>query len=424
MGQHRVLPNGKWIAFQNDAGQPRNAMIVTGVMIFASMLLRELNVVATAVTMFFLITYAMLNVVVIIEQRLGLISFRPKFTVHWLIPYLGLGGSLFAMFIINPTVSLISWSVVIFVYGLLSQLKLESQFEDVRSGLFTSFAEWAAKHTADTAHEQERSWKPNMLVPVTDAVNVQGSFSIIKDIAHPRGSAVLMGIGDQDFHAERKQLDYISGSFKKANVFSSVIMMQTDVFGDGVNFGNQALKGSYFRPNVIFLNMLEDEKAINDYPSIIREAERLNLGVVLYMPHRKAMLGQKQIVNIWIRNRAPEWDLKDTNKLPNLSLLIAYKLKQNWNCITRVIMVIEKEEQRQRAELFIHDLIDKSRLPIDEVHILVSEVPAAYSEAPIADVNMFGLFDEFDAKAYRDMTEKTKTSCLFVMNSGHENIFA
>lgn len=424
MGQHRVLPKGKWIAFQDDAGQPRNAMIVTGIMIFASMLLRELNVVATAVTMFFLITYAMLNVVVIIEQRLGLISFRPKFTVHWLIPYLGLGGSLFAMFIINPTVSLISWSVVIFVYGLLSQLKLESQFEDVRSGLFTSFAEWAAKHTADTAHEQERSWKPNMLVPVTDAVNVQGSFSIIKDIAHPRGSAVLMGIGDQDFHAERKKLDYISGSFKKANVFSSVIMMQTDAFGDGVNFGNQALKGSYFRPNVIFLNMLEDEKAINDYPSIIREAQRLNLGVVLYMPHRKAMLGQKQIVNIWIRNRAPEWDLKDTHKLPNLSLLVAYKLKQNWNCITRIIMVIEKEEQRKPAEVFIHDLIDKSRLPIDEVHILVSEVPAAYSEAPIADVNMFGLFDEFDAQAYRGMTEKTKTSCLFVMNSGHENIFA
>lgn len=424
MGHHRVLPKGKWIAYQNDAGQPRNAMIVTGAMIFISMLLRDLNAVATAVTMFFLITYAMLNIVVIIEQRLSLISFRPKFTVHWLIPYLGLGGSLFAMFIINPTVSLISWSMVFVVYGLLSQLKLESQFEDVRSGLFTSFAEWAAKHTADTAHEQERSWKPNMLVPVTEAVNVQGSFSIIKDIAHPRGSAVLMGVGKQDPVTQRKKLNFISGSFKKANVFSSVIMMETSDFGDGVNFSNQALKGSYFRPNIIFLNMLEEQEAIQDYPRIIAEARRLNLGVILYMPHHKAMLGQKQIVNIWIRNRAPEWDLKDTHKLPNLGLLIAYKLKQNWHSVTRIIMVIDKESERAQASSFIDNLIDKSRLPIDEVHIMQGDVSMAFSQAPIADVNMFGMFDEFDYEVYKGMTIKTKTSCLFVMDSGHENIFA
>ena len=117
MGQHKVLPKGEWIEFQNKAGQPRNAMIVTGVMIFLSMLLRDLNAVAPLVTMFFLITYAMLNIVVIIEQQLGLISFRPKFTVHWIIPWIGLAGSLFAMFIINPTISLVSWALVFVVYS-------------------------------------------------------------------------------------------------------------------------------------------------------------------------------------------------------------------------------------------------------------------------------------------------------------------
>ncbi len=100
MGQHRVLPQGKWLAFQNAKGQPRNAMIVTGLMIFLAMLLRDLNTIAPLVTMFFLITYAMLNVVVIIEQRLGLISFRPLFKVHKIIPWLGLVSSVVAMFII------------------------------------------------------------------------------------------------------------------------------------------------------------------------------------------------------------------------------------------------------------------------------------------------------------------------------------
>jgi solute carrier family 12 sodium/potassium/chloride transporter 2 len=83
MGQHRVLPGGKWLGAIDKTGQPRNAMIVTGSLVFLSMLLRDLNAVAPLVTMFFLITYAMLNVVVIIEQNLGLISFRPMFALGW-----------------------------------------------------------------------------------------------------------------------------------------------------------------------------------------------------------------------------------------------------------------------------------------------------------------------------------------------------
>lgn len=424
MGQHRVLPKGEWLEFQNKGGQPRNAMIITGIMIFLTMLLRDLNAVAPLVTMFFLITYAMLNIVVIIEQRLGLISFRPKFTVHWLVPWLGLGGSLFAMFIINPTISLVSWALVFVVYGVLSRRKLKSQFEDVRSGLFTSFAEWAAKQTADKAHEQERSWKPNILVPVTEAVNVQGAFSIIKDIAYPRGAAVLMGVGNKGSVEERKKLDYISESFKKDSLFSSVIVMKTANFADGVNFGNQALGGSFFRPNIIFLNMLEKEDVINDYPKIIAEAKRLELGVVLYMPHVRAMLGQKQIVNIWIKNRAPDWSLKDVRNNPNLSLLIAYKLQKNWNCLTRILMVIDEDTQKERAEEFIETLIDKSRLPINEVHIFSGQFGEAYVKAPLADVNIFGIFEEFNYEVYNDMTLKANTTCMFVMNSGHENIFA
>ena len=194
MGEHHVLPMSKWLSKQNITGQPQNAMIVTGIMIFLTMLLRDLNAIAPLVTMFFLITYAMLNVVVIIEQSLGLISFRPIFKVPRYVPWIGLVGSVMAMFIINPTISLISVSVVMVVYFVLTRIHLETPFEDVRSGLFSSFAEWAVKHTAALSHKKERAWKPNMLVPVTDAAVVQGGFTFIRDIAWPQGSATLMGI--------------------------------------------------------------------------------------------------------------------------------------------------------------------------------------------------------------------------------------
>ena len=424
MGQHHVLPKSNWLKVQDKSGQPRNAMLITGVLIFVSMLLRDLNAVAPLVTMFFLITYAMLNVVVIIEQRLGLISFRPTFEVPRFVPWVGLVGSLFAMFIINPTVSWMSWALMLMVYMLLNRKKLPTQFEDVRSGLFTSFAEWAAKRTAENAHKEERSWKPNLLVPVTNSATLQGSFSIIKDIAYPKGSAVLMGVGERGSAKERRKLEYVARSFQKAGVYSSTIVMRTPRFADGVNFGNQALMGAFFRPNIIFLNMLEKDKAIADFPLIIQEAKRLELGVILYLPHAQAMLGQKQTVNVWIKSRSPDWDIFAEDFNPNLALLTAYKLQKNWNAHVRLLTIIEDKEEKLEAKIFLQELINHARLPINETVVMSGKFNERIGEAPIADINIFGLSDNADFAQYQALSEQLSTTCFYVKNSGHENIFA
>ncbi len=425
MGEHRVLPKGEWLEYQNKLGQPRNAMIVTGIMIFLTMLLRDLNAVAPLVTMFFLITYAMLNVVVIIEQRLGLISFRPSFTVPRIIPWIGLIGSVLAMFIINPTISLVSWSLVVFVYGILSRRHLETKFEDVRSGLFTSFSEWAAKHTAGSGHKQERAWKPNLLVPVSDSSTVQGSFSFIKDLAYPRGSAFLMGIGT-GVRAKRlkERLGMISDAFRRDDVFSSTSVMKTERFADGVNYGNQALNGAFFRPNIVFLNMVEKKAVVEDYPEVIEEAKRLEIGVLLYMIHPRAMLGQKQNINLWIRNRGPEWDINDGRRNPNLSMLIAYKLMKNWGANIRLITVIDKSEELPKAKAFLQQLLELARLPIHETIVKGGKFAEEFADAPMADLNILGISPGKPVDSYKELALKVNTSCLFVLDSGHENVFA
>ena len=426
MGQHRVLPKGGWLAFQDELGQPRNAMIVTGILIFTTMLLRDLNAIAPLVTMFFLVTYAMLNIVVIIEQNLGLISFRPVFKVPRFVPWIGLTSSLFAMFIINPTISLVSWALMFVVYGILSRSDLETPFEDVRSGLFSSFSEWAAKHTAALTHKQERSWKPNLLVPCTDASAVQGSFTLIKDIAYSKGSATLMGIskkvGDKDKLLER--LNDIAGAFRRSGVYSSTSLMKTDSFAEGVNFGNQALTSAFFKPNIIFLTMNESEKAVNDFPSIIKEARDLDIGVMLFVLHPKALLGQRQKINLWIDDRMGHWNIdKDVGNI-DLAILIAFKLMQNWQADIRFISVINEEVDRARAEQFLKDIIDLARLPINDTMTLDGDLDQLVLSGPYADVNIFALSEDIQLDYYKGMIDKTNSSCLFIQDSGQENILA
>lgn len=425
MGKHGVLPGSQWLGHTDNTGQPRNAMFITGAMVFLAMLLRDLNAIAPLVTLFFLITYAMLNVVVIIEQKLGLISFRPIFPVPRWIPWVGLITSIFAMFIINPTLSLISVVVVFTVYGILTQKKLVTPFEDVRSGLFISFAEWAAKHTSQITHRQERAWKPNLLIPVTNQHSVKGVFYFLQNIAFPKGSIKLLGINSDNTDTKFNQkIDELSNAFQHRGVFSSWTVIRTDEFANGVNFANQAYRGSFFRPNIVFLNMLDRASHENDFLDIIAESTRLKVGVMVYFQHPESGLGQRQVINIWIRNRAPYWKISwDIGNL-DLSILVAYKLKKNWTAKIRLVTVVDNKEQEMQAANFMTKLIDLARLPKTETLVQVGKFDEFIVNPPDADLNIFGLVDKPDFEFMENMVEKTQTTCLFIRDSGMENILA
>jgi amino acid transporter len=425
MGEHRVLPYSKFLSGQSANGQPRNAMIVTGVLIFITMLLRNINAVAPLVTLFFLVTYAMINIVVIIEQRLGLISYRPLFNVHKWIPWLGLVSSVFAMFIINPSISLITILIVFVVYWYLSKQNLETPFEDVRSGLFVSFAEWAAKHTWGMKSMQQRAWKPNLMVPVRDIVGLKGNFQFLRNIARPKGSIKLLGIEPFDEDSKLvKELDALSESFRNKGVFSSWTVINTDEFTKGVNYGNQALRGAFFRPNIIFLNLQDHDDFETEIRPVIKESIRLEIGILLFAAHPTASLGQRNTINVWVRDRKDNWSLGwDIGNL-DLSTLIAYKLKKNWDAKIRLITVIDDEKERENAVQFLNSLITLARLPKTLTEVHVGNFKSIVKDVGSADINIFGMEENLSHGFIKEMTISTNSSCLFVKDSGHESILA
>lgn len=175
-------------------GEPRNAMYLTGALVLAALMLRDLNSVASLITLFFLITYPMINVVVLIEQRLGLVSFRPLFKIPTAVPLVGAIGCLGAMSAINPGLGVLAIFAVLGFYAFLVRRQLEAPFGDVRSGLFVAMAEWAAKHVQTMEGGDERAWKPNQLVPVSAATELRGDFRLLHGISAPQGSIKAIGL--------------------------------------------------------------------------------------------------------------------------------------------------------------------------------------------------------------------------------------
>ncbi|MGB5404571.1 MAG: Na-K-Cl cotransporter, partial [Robiginitalea sp.] len=145
---------------------------------------------------------------------------------------------------------------------------------------------------------------------------------------------------------------------------------------------------------------------------------------LLYFLHPIALLGQRNIINVWVSDRKTKWDLGwDIGNL-DLSILVAYKLKMNWGARIRLITVINNPEEAEKAQDFLNLLINLARLPETLTEVVVGDFNTVITQAPGADLNIFGMDDDLKFNFVREMSAKTKSTCLFVKDSGHESILA
>ncbi len=422
---HKLLPAAHWLSRRRGDGEPRNAWLITAIIAFFALVVRDLNAIAPLITMFFLITYMMINLVVFFEQTLDLVSFRPLLRVPRLVSAAGFLGSLFAMFIISPTFSLVALALVVGAYVLMVRRSFDAPYGDLRSGMFVTLAEWAAKRVNELPQEQERAWKPNLLVAVQDTRQLRGAFLFIRDLVVPRGSVKMVGIHpeDNDEHFA-DDLDRLAANFRSHQVFADWVTMSAPDFTTGIITGIQNARGHFPRPNIVFLQMPEELETTPDYLKIVERASAREMGTILYAHHPQADLGRRQTVNIWLRDRTPDWSISmDIGNL-DLSILIAYKLRRNWNAQLRLIMVVEDEAQQERARQFLEQLLTLARIPNAEIVINTGQFTEQMAQAPQADLNIFGMISNPDLDFARRMMEKTDSSCIFVRDSGQESALA
>lgn len=425
MAAHDVVPFGPVLAQETASGEPRTAMYVTGLIGIGTLIFglsgNGLNKIAPLMTMFFLITYAVLNTVVLLEQSLGLTSFRPLFRTPRLVPLIGLVGSVFAMYLINPTFSLIATIVILVLYEYLSRQQLTAPWSDVRSGMFVTVAEWAAKRVLNLPSGQDRAWKPSLLVPVQSAAALRYSYRFLEAITQPNGSLHIMGGYQSGQREQMEGLQAYERAFANDGIFARVALLETRRFRNTLQTAMEMSTSAFFRPNTLFLPVLADadEKKMQD---IIDRAAENQLGVILYLDNPNTALGREQIINVWIREQSPNWQIG--LRLPNLdlSLLLAYQLARNWRGRINLITVVTDEAELSNAEQYLRQLMDLGRMPAGTQPIFaVGTLDSFLDQAPQADINIFGLQEHVNLAFMRRMMEQTESSCIFVRDSGYES---
>ena len=431
LAEHDIVPQSSYFKEVTENEEPRRAMLATGLLVAAAMLLGGLNPVAKLITMFFLLIYLTINAVVAIEQGLGLPAFRPTFEIPRWVPTLGIACCTLALFIISPTFALLALGVVVGLYIYLASRRLQTPWQTVRSSIFVSLADWASKRVARVADEpNERAWKPDLLVPVTSRSQLDGVFRFLRLLAEPKGSLKIIGVrtgSDKERGADTRDdlstIPNITRSFQDRELMATSSFIEAPSLVSGVGMSSSVLRGSAFRPNILFgLAHRLDEDTLQAFVDI---AARDEMGVALLFEHPEAAFGQEQRVNIWASDQSPEWELG--LRLPNLdlSVLLGHQIQRQWKGSLRLLTTCREIEEVENARAYLRRLVEDARLP---KHTQKWVESGAFTdtllEAPEADINVLGLAEKVNYELLQEIVRKTRSSCLFVRDSGRESALA
>ena len=424
IAQKNILPFSDRLKKRDRRGEPAGAIFLTGVIVFIALLSRELNLIAPLITLFFLITYMMINLVVLIEQSLSLPSFRPTFSIPIIIPLLGSVLCLFVMFVVNPVFSLISIITVFFIYAYLMRKHLNYSGGYARSGLFTALAKWATERSASLSRDYEpRSWQPDLLVPVRQPRELLSSFRLLYAITHPKGSLKILGIGTGNTLLRMKtELPQAVGKMKKAGDSINFSFIESDQFDQSVRIGIQALDAAYFKPNSVFLRLDSRVSDFTPYEHLIREQVREKRGVLLYMPFAQVGLGLEKTINLWLRNVPEDWETRRELGNNDLAVLMAILLEENWKARLNVIAVLTQEHTTGQGQIFLNHLKESARLPKSVVVYLVREnTPRLWEKVPQADLSIASFSVDDPLENLFSIVKRHRSSFLFTADSGREN---
>ena len=424
LGDKRILPKSKFLSKTNAKGEPFNAMIITAVIVIFGLSLRDLNTVAPLITMFFMITYAMVNIVALIEQSLSLPSFRPTLKIPVIIPVIGAFGSLTVMFIINAAVALTALILIVVFYFYLVKKKLISEAGDSRSGLFTALAEWSTKKTTELSPKREvRSWRPDLLIPVTAPKDIRSSFKLIESIVEPKGSIKILAVKNFDKDIDDKLnmfLPEVKNRFKEKNIATNHTFVSGTNLTESLKISMQALNAAFFKPNTLFLSVGTNDKLHRSYENLIEVAKLNNYGVLLYVPFENVGLSLEKDITLWLKDFPKNWKTNFDIGNNDLAILVSLMLQKNWHGNLHVKVCLNDFNLKNDDTLgLLNDLV---RFPmnskIDPYDLSDENELLKYNTS---DINVMPLYQDITIEELIKSVEITRTSALFCLDSTNEN---
>jgi amino acid transporter len=363
--------------FAKGAGEtnnPRRGILLTTGIALITIGLGQLNLVAQVVSMFFLISYGLLNYATYYEVAAGSTSFRPRFC--FFNKYLSLAGCLICLGILlalDIENGVIALAIMLVIYLYLKHSARPSRWADSsRSHAYSLVRANLQKMTA--AAEHQRDWHPHILIftnhqETRDKLLVFGDW-ICGKIGLMAAVRLLDATGVSGRKMKREALEELQADIDRNNLFCYPKVICSDDFpvtlsillqshGFGPLHGNTILTNWYNKPDTR-LPGLETLK----YGHNLMSAYRQGYNLVIF--HCDSSKWENVIKSDSQRNRIDIWWIGEGDS-SRLMLLFAYLItrKSIWNKAKIRVLTTGTGKSLAREKQNLLQLLDEARIFAD-----------------------------------------------------------
>lgn len=334
------------------ADEPRIGTLATLGVALAAVALGNLNLIAPILTMFFLTTYGVINIVSAVERLLKSPSFRPTFKVHWSLSLLGALGCVFVMILINWIATVVAIVVISGIYLWLEHRGLRTAWGDVRQGLWMAVTRAGLLKLRD--EPDVKNWRPHMLVMSGAPTKRWHLIELANALTHNRALlSVATVLTDASLSAERQAAleTTLSDYLEERGVQALLrVMRAPDPFT-----GQKMLIDAYglgsLQPNTIVLGHSETADNLERFTDMLVHIYRAKRNLIVVKADLERGFGDKKCIDLW-------WGGLKGNS--GLMMTLAYLLKTSldWRgAEVRVKMVISDAAGVADAEANLSALI-------------------------------------------------------------------
>ncbi len=354
------------------ADNPRRGVLLSAAIALATVALGDLNLVAPVISMFFLVTYGMINYATYSEARAASTSFRPRFRYFdWRLSLAGTAACLGTIVAINPLAGLVAGGALFWLYRYLSRTVQHARWADSTRGFHATQLRTSLANFSDQT-DTTREWRPctvafaprdptrrQRLCEVARWLEGGAGFTTVARIVVGKGPMARKIAGRIDLELQKELSDADGTLYGR--------VLAADTLDGGVSSMLQAHGIGSVRANLVLTSWFEDdcdrEKAV-DHGSMIHMAIRhgCNVGIVHTPDSGWARLfhaagsASRSTIRVW-------WSDDHTGQL--LTMLA-------WMCTrgdrwgdAAIEVVVESDDPGDRRR--VADLIDDARLPAEVV---------------------------------------------------------
>ena len=357
---------------RGKTNEPQNATLFTLVLAFVFVVMGSVDAVAKIISMFFMITYASMNLISFLNHFGSDPSYRPTFQSRW---YFSLAGFVFAfvlMFLMNPLYAFVSVVAIVLLYFWMKHTHRERKgIEIIFHGVMYQISRKLIVYL-QTGALAERTWRPSAICISSDTFERDKIFDLLNWISYSHGFGTYMhyiqGYYSRETHNEAKKI--MDRLIAKANKTVGNLIVDTIISPSYTSAIAQIIQTpgiSGMENNIVIFEF--DKHRPDQLPQIIENLRMVQAGDFDICILGSSMRNINYIngIHIWIR------DLNRDNE--RLMILLSYVILGHpaWKNASISLFTLSPKDKMEKTREDIARFVLEGRLPVSRNNITVIE---------------------------------------------------